>query len=75
MNKNDAASFPFVASGALFSLYVAFKYFNETVVKELIFFYLTVVASISLAGCVNMIMENYFPKTILNIDNAKRIFI
>lgn len=71
MNKNDAATFPLVASVALFSLYAAFKYFNEDVVKKLIFFYLVVVASAAMAGCINIVMENYFPKKILSIDIKK----
>lgn len=74
MNKNDAATFPLLASGALFSLYAAFKYFNEDVVKELIFFYLVIVSSISVAGCINLFLENIFPKTILSVDTKKSLF-
>lgn len=71
MNKNDAATFPLLASGALFSLYAAFKYFNEDVVKELIFFYLVIVSSFSMAGCINLYLENVFPKTIVSVDSKK----
>lgn len=64
MNKNDAASFPIIASASLFSLYIAFKYFNEDVVKGLIFFYLVIVASMSMAGCFNMYLENKFSQMV-----------
>lgn len=74
MNKDDAATFPFVASFALFSLYAAFKYFNEDVVKSLIFFYLTVVATLAVAGCINIFMENYYPAQLFSFSNEKRIF-
>ena len=40
MTKDDAKKFPIMASATLFSLYLVFKYFNETVVKEVIFVYL-----------------------------------
>ena len=65
MNKDDAASFPFVASASLFSLYIAFKYFNEDVVKGLIFFYLVIVASMAMAGCLNMYLENKFSQMVI----------
>ena len=39
MTKDDAKKFPIMASATLFSLYLVFKYFNETVVKEVIFVY------------------------------------
>ena len=64
MNKNDAMVFPLIASGALLSLYIAFKYFNEDVVKQLIFLYLVIVSIFAMAGCFNIILENYFPKVL-----------
>ena len=73
MNKDDAATFPIIASISLFSLYAAFKYFNEDVVKNLIFFYLTVVATLAVAGCINIFMENYYPALLFSFSNEKRI--
>ena len=66
MNKDDAAMFPLMASGALFSLYIAFKYFNEAIVKELIFLYLVIVA-----GVINMVVENYLPEVMWSFALTK----
>ena len=71
MNKNDAAMFPIMASGALFSLYIAFKYFNENVVKELIFIYLMVVAAVAMAGVINMVLENYLADVVFSYSLTK----
>ena len=71
MNKNDAAMFPVMASGALFSLYIAFKYFNENVVKELIFIYLVVVAAAAMAGVINMVLENYWADVVFSYSLTK----
>lgn len=75
MNKSDAASFPLIASASLVTLYAAFKYFNENFVKELIFLYLILIASIAVAGCINVFMENLFPKVLLSVNNKKSIFV
>ena len=71
MNKDDAAMFPIMASGALFSLYVAFKYFNEAIVKELIFVYLVIVSGIAMAGVINKVVENYMPEVVWSFALTK----
>lgn len=71
MNKDDAAMFPLMASGALFSLYIAFKYFNEAIVKELIFLYLVIVAGVAMAGVINMVVENYLPEVMWSFALTK----
>ena len=71
MNKDDAAMFPLMASGALFSLYIAFKYFNEAIVKELIFLYLVIVAGVVMAGVINMVVENYLPEVMWSFALTK----
>lgn len=77
MNKKDAITFPLIASVALFGLYIAFKYFNENVVKMLIFIYLIIASCVAMAGCFNLVVENYFPLIIYDADIKwrNRIFI
>ena len=71
MNKNDAASFPLIASASLVTLYAAFKYFNENFVKELVFLYLVLITSIAFAECINYYMENRCPQVLLSVNNKK----
>ena len=68
MNKEDAMKFPLIASAALLGLYIAFKYFNENVVKMLIFIYLIIASCVSMAGCFNLVLENYFPLVIYQVN-------
>ena len=72
MSKNDAKMFPIIASGSLLSLYLAFKYFNEDVVKQLVFLYLVFVSSATLAGCFNLVLENHFPKVLYTFSMTWR---
>lgn len=73
MTKDDAKMFPILASVSLLSLYLAFKYFNEDVVKQLVFIYLIFVSSATLAGCFNLVLENYFPKVVYTFKLTWRI--
>ena len=73
MNKNDAMTFPLIASAALFGLYIAFKYFNENVVKTLIFFFFFIASCVAMAGCINLVLENYFPLVIYQVNIKWRI--
>ena len=75
MNKNDAASFPLIASASLVTLYAAFKYFNENFVKELVFLYLVLITSIAFAECINYYMENRCPQVLLSVNNKKCNFV
>lgn len=75
MNKNDAMTFPLIASAALFGLYIAFKYFNENVVKTLIFIYLIIASCVAMAGCINLFIEDYFPLVIYQVNIKWRIGI
>lgn len=75
MNKNDAMTFPLIASAALFGLYIAFKLFNENVVKTLIFIYLIIASCVAMAGCINLFFENYFPIVIYQVNIKRRIGI
>lgn len=68
MTKDDAKMFPIIASASLFGLYIAFKYFNENVVKELIFIYLIIVSALALASCMNMYLENRFPSEVYHLS-------
>ena len=72
MSKNDAKMFPIIASGSLLSLYLAFKYFNEDVVKQLVFLYLVFVSSATIDGCFNLVLENHFPKVLYTFSMTWR---
>ena len=72
MTKDDAKKFPIMASATLFSLYLVFKYFNETVVKEVIFVYLLIVSCCARAGCLNLVLENYLPRVLFHFQISWR---
>ena len=72
MTKDDAKMFPIIASCSLLGLYVAFKYFNEKIVKELIFIYLLIASAVALASLLNMVFENSYSKELFSFSLTKR---
>ena len=57
LSAKDAYLFPFIGSGALFSLYVAFKYFDKDTVNLLLSLYFSVVGVFTLTGTLSPIMS------------------
>ena len=73
MTKDDAKKFPILASGTLLSLYLVFKFFDETVVKEVIFVYLLVVSCCAMAGCLNLVLENSLSRVLFHFQISWRM--
>ena len=57
LSAKDAYLFPFIGSGALFSLYVAFKYFDKDTVNLLLSLYFSVVGVFTLTGTLSPVMS------------------
>ena len=75
MTKDDAKMFPIIASCSLLGLYIAFKYFNEKMVKELIFIYLLIASAVALASLLNMKFENFYSKELFSFSLTKRMIL
>ena len=57
LSAKDAYLFPFIGSGALFSLYIAFKYFDKDTVNLLLSLYFSVVGTFTLSGTLSPMMS------------------
>ena len=57
LTAQDAYMFPFIGSGALFGLYVAFKYFDKETVNLLLSFYFCIVGVFTLTGTLSPMMS------------------
>lgn len=62
VSRNDAMLFPVFGSIALFSMYVAYKFFGKEIVNLLLGFYLTVLGNFALAESLRPVMVNFVPE-------------
>uniref|UniRef100_A0A7S0SXT6 Signal peptide peptidase n=1 Tax=Chromulina nebulosa TaxID=96789 RepID=A0A7S0SXT6_9STRA len=61
MTEKDVYKFPIVGSLALFSLYIAFKYFNKDIVNLILSLYFSVIGVFTLTGTFAPFLSPYIP--------------
>lgn len=59
ISSKDAYKFPIVGSIALFGLYVAFKYFDKSVVNLVLSIYFSLIGTFTLAGTISPFLSNF----------------
>ena len=63
MSAADAYKFPFIGSAALFSLYVAFKYFDKDLVNLLLSLYFSLIGVFTLTNTFSPFVSNFLSGT------------
>jgi minor histocompatibility antigen H13 len=63
ISAEDAYKFPFIGSAALFSLYVAFKYFDKEIVNLLLLLYFSVIGTYTITNTLSPIMSQVIKTT------------
>lgn len=63
MTTSDALKFPFVGSAALFSLYIAFKYFDKDTVNLILGVYILMISVITVSGTFAPFLSQFIPGT------------
>jgi len=61
ISKEDAYKFPLVGSAALFSLYIAFKFFDKDIVNLILSFYFSVIGVFTLTNTLAPFMSQFIP--------------
>ncbi|XP_054167096.1 minor histocompatibility antigen H13-like [Oppia nitens] len=62
MTSKDAAMFPFIASAALFGLYLFFKFFSKEYINLLLTGYFFLLGILALAHCLSPLVNRILPK-------------
>ncbi len=63
LSSKDAYKFPIVGSVTLFSLYLAFKYFDKDTVNLILSFYFSVIGVLTLTGSTSKFMSQFITST------------
>jgi len=73
MTSRDAAMFPFIASAALFSLYIVFKMFSKEYVNMLLSFYFLLLGITAMKHVFGPFLQKFIPSS-LPVKNYKFVF-